>query len=53
VQQAFISCTSPIVNDQLKKGTHHFTVRATDAAGNEGEDQFTWTINPAEAAKIR
>jgi hypothetical protein len=52
--QAFTSsCTSPIVYDGLKKGTHNFTVRATDAAGNIGEDQFTWTVNPAEAAKIK
>ena len=52
--QAFTSCTSPVVYDHLKKGTYTFTVRATDAAGNTGEeDQFTWTVNPAEAAKIR
>ncbi len=52
--QAFTSsCTSPIVYDKLKKGTHNFTVRATDAAGNTGEDQFTWTVNPAEAAKVK
>jgi|ERR671931_2597684 hypothetical protein len=51
--QAFTSCTSPVVYDHLKKGTYNFTVRATDAAGNTGEDQFTWTVNPAEAAKIR
>jgi hypothetical protein len=51
--QAFTSCTNPVVYDHLKKGTHNFTVRATDAAGNIGEDQFTWTVNPAEAAKMR
>jgi hypothetical protein len=47
------SCTSPIVYDHLKKGTYNFTVRSTDAAGNTGQAQFTWTVNPAEAAKIR
>jgi hypothetical protein len=52
--QAFTSsCTSPIVYDHLKKGTHNFIVRSTDAAGNTGEDQFTWTVNPAEAAKAK
>jgi hypothetical protein len=51
--QAFTSCTSPVVYDQLKKGTHTVTVRAVDAAGNTGQAQFSWTVNPAEAAKIR
>jgi hypothetical protein len=51
--QVFTSCTSPVIYDGLKKGTHNFTVRSTDAAGNTGEDQFTWTVNPAEAAKMR
>jgi hypothetical protein len=51
--QAFTSCTSPVVYDHLKKGTYSLTVRATDAAGNTGQAQFTWTVNPAEAAKIR
>jgi hypothetical protein len=50
----FTSCTSPVVYDGLKKGIHNFTVRATDAAGNTGEeDQFTWTVNPTEAAKAK
>jgi hypothetical protein len=40
------SCTSPIVYDQLKKGTRTFTVRSTDAAGNTVEDQFAWTAIP-------
>jgi hypothetical protein len=46
-----LSCTSPVVYDHLKKGIYSLTVRATDAAGNKGEDQFTWTVNPAVAAK--
>jgi hypothetical protein len=46
--EEFTSCTSPVVYDRLSRGTHEFTVRATDAAGNTGEDQFTWTVsNPA------
>jgi hypothetical protein len=44
----FESCTSPVVYSGLSRGTHTVTVRATDAAGNSGEDEFTWTIsNPA------
>jgi hypothetical protein len=52
--QAFTSsCASPVVYDHLKKGTHEVAVRATDAASNTGEDQFTWTVDPAEAAKAK
>jgi hypothetical protein len=29
----------------LSPGSHTFTVRATDAAGNGGQDTYTWTIN--------
>jgi hypothetical protein len=43
--QAFESCTSPVDYDRLSRGTHEFTVRATDAAGNTGEDEFTWNVN--------
>jgi hypothetical protein len=43
------SCTSPVVYDGLKKGTHNFTVRSTDAAGNTGQEQFTWIVNPPGA----
>jgi hypothetical protein len=42
--QAFTSCTSPVVYDKLRKGTHEFTVRAWDPIGRFGEDEFTWTI---------
>jgi hypothetical protein len=48
-QQAFTPCTSPVVYDGLKKGTHTFTVRSTDAADNTGEDHLTWTVNPPAA----
>jgi hypothetical protein len=42
--QAFTFCTSPVVYDRLTRGTHEVTVRATDEAGNTGEDQFSWTV---------
>jgi hypothetical protein len=52
--QPFTSCTSPVSYDRLSRGTHQVTVRATDAAGNTGEDQFTWTVsNPSAAAPGR
>jgi Ca2+-binding RTX toxin-like protein len=45
--QFFPSCTSPVVYDKLGKGTYEFTVRAWDAIGRFGEDEFTWTIGRA------
>jgi Ca2+-binding RTX toxin-like protein len=45
--QAFTSCTSPVVYDKLRRGTHEFTVRAWDPIGRFGEDEFTWTIGKA------
>ena len=42
--QTFTFCTSPVVYDRLSRGVHEFTVRATDEAGNVGEDEFTWTV---------
>jgi HYR domain len=48
---AFTLCTSPLVYDILSKITHQVTVRVTDALGNTGEGQFTWTVrNPSAAA---
>jgi hypothetical protein len=38
--QAFASYSSPVVYDRLIRGTHEVTVRATDEAGNTGEDQL-------------
>ena len=53
-RRAFTSCTSPVVYDRVSRSTHQFTVRAIDAAGNIGEDQFTWTVrNPSAAAPGR
>jgi hypothetical protein len=37
----------------VKKGTPQFTVRSTDTSGNTGEDQFTLTVNLAEASKAK
>jgi len=52
--QGFTSCTSPVVYDRLSRGTHQVTVRATDEAGNTGEDEFTWTVgNPSASAPGR
>ena len=42
--QAFTSCSSPVVYDRLSRGSHEVTVRATDEAGNTGEDEFSWTV---------
>ena len=42
---AFAVCTSPATYSALPDGTHTFVVKATDAAGNTGQDVFTWTID--------
>jgi hypothetical protein len=47
---AFTSCTSPVSYDRLSRGSHEFIVRATDAAGNRGEDEFNWTVRDPSAA---
>lgn len=48
----FTSCTSPQVYDRLSRGSHEVTVRATDAAGNTGQDEFSWAVsNPTGAAE--
>jgi Tol biopolymer transport system component len=49
--QAFTSCISPVAYDRLSRGTHQVTVRATDEAGNTGEDRFLFTIgSPSSSA---
>ena len=47
--QPFTSCTSPVVYDRLSRSSHEFTVTSTDAAGNTGEDGFTWNVNNPSA----
>ena len=32
---------------------NQLTVRSTDAAGNRGQDQSTWIVNPPVAAQTR
>jgi HYR domain len=52
--QGFASCASAVVYDRLSRGTHQVTVRATDEAGNAGEDRFLFTVgNPSAAAPGR
>jgi Bacterial Ig domain/Bacterial Ig-like domain/Right handed beta helix region len=45
---AFAACTSPKSYSGLSTGSHTFSVRATDAAGNTDASPATqtWTINP-------
>ena len=40
----FVPCTSPVAYDNLSDGPHTFAVTATDAAGNTGQDTYTWTV---------
>ncbi|HET8862830.1 MAG TPA: Ig-like domain-containing protein, partial [Solirubrobacterales bacterium] len=42
---AFEQCTSPRAYTALVGGSHTFTVRATDAAGNTGEASYSWTVD--------
>src|SRR6478672_1774396 len=44
---AFASCTSPKALPTTADGSHTFTVRAIDAAGNPGQTSYTWTIDTA------
>jgi hypothetical protein len=43
----FEACTSPFADSNLDDGPHMFTVRATDPAGNTGQDSHSWTIDTA------
>lgn len=44
----FVPCTSPVTLTDLAVGGHRFAVRATDAAGNEGEAAVhEWVVRTA------
>ena len=48
---AWMSCDSPQVYSSLTSGSHAFSVRAADTAGNRsGEASFTWRIVSASAS---
>lgn len=40
----FAACTSPKGYDNLADGSHTFTVKATDAAGNTGQASYSWLL---------
>jgi hypothetical protein len=44
---AYASCTSPKAYSGLSEGSHTFSVRATDSAGNADAtpDNYTWTVD--------
>ncbi len=42
---AFTACTSPRGYTGMTDGSHMFTVRGTDTAGNTGEASYTWTVD--------
>src|SRR6478609_1388430 len=44
---AFAGCTSPTTLGSTPDGSHTYTVRATDTAGNTGQASYTWTIDTA------
>ena len=49
---AFAACTTPKAYSNLSSGSHTFSVRATDAAGNTDPTPatYTWTINSSAIA---
>src|SRR5207302_1905101 len=43
---AFTACTSPATYSALSQGSHTFSVKTQDSAGNQSSAaSFTWTIN--------
>ncbi len=45
---SFEDCTSPQTVTELSEGTYTFHVRATNAAGTEGEASHSWTVGTGE-----
>jgi Bacterial Ig-like domain (group 3) len=41
----FADCGSPAIYSGLADGSHVFTVKATDTAGNTGQDLYQWTVD--------
>src|SRR6478609_5358675 len=41
----FAACTSPTTLVSTPDGSHTYTVRGTDTAGNTGQASYTWTID--------
>jgi hypothetical protein len=47
----FQACTSPRALTGLSEGSHTFSVRAVDNAGNNGvADPFTWTVDTSDSS---
>ena len=44
------ACTSPTSYSGLGEGTHTFTLRGTDAAGNTATKTYTWTVDDTPPA---
>ena len=42
---AFAPCTSPATLGSIADGSHTYTVKATDSAGNAGQASYVWTID--------
>jgi hypothetical protein len=52
---AYSPCTSHTTQAYtgLGSGSHTFTVRSTDAAGNASYDQYSWVVSPNASAPVK
>jgi uncharacterized repeat protein (TIGR01451 family) len=48
----YSACTSPKAYSSLTDGSHSFSVKAIDPAGNQGAVSYDWTINPVSDLSI-